>query len=47
MASDRILLATRSAGKLRELHGILAEAGLEGKTLDEAKVAASEDEEHI
>jgi XTP/dITP diphosphohydrolase len=48
LASDRkILLATRSAGKLRELHGILAEAGLEGMTLDEAKVPVSDDEEHI
>ena len=48
MASDRkILLATRSAGKLRELNGILAEAGLEGMTLDEARVPVSDDEEHI
>ena len=48
MAADRrILLATRSSGKLRELHGILASAGLAGVTLDDARIAASADEEHI
>ena len=48
MAADaRILLATRSKGKLRELHGILASAGLTGITLDEAGIAETEEEEHI
>ena len=48
MAADRpILLATRSTGKLRELHGILASAGLSGITLDDARIAPSPDEEHI
>lgn len=48
MGSERkILLATRSPGKLRELHGILAEAGLSGITLDEAGVPASDEEEHV
>jgi XTP/dITP diphosphohydrolase len=48
LAADRkILLATRSAGKLRELHGILASAGLAGITLDDAGIAPSADEEHI
>ena len=46
-AERRILLATRSAGKLRELHGILASAGLSGITLDDAGIAQSPDEEHI
>jgi XTP/dITP diphosphohydrolase len=43
----RILLATRSSGKLKELHEILAEAGLSGMTLDQAGIAPSDDEEHI
>ena len=48
MAADRrILLATRSKGKLRELHGILASAGLAGVGLDDAGIAASPDEDHI
>ena len=48
MAAERkVLLATRSSGKLRELHGILASAGLAGLTLDDARIAASADEEHI
>ena len=48
MAADRkILLATRSRGKLRELHGILASAGLEGITLDDAGIAETPEEEHI
>jgi XTP/dITP diphosphohydrolase len=46
-AERRILLATRSSGKLRELHGILASAGLAGITLDDAGIAPSADEEHI
>ena len=48
LAADRqILLATRSSGKLRELHGILASAGLAGITLDDAGIEESPDEEHI
>lgn len=48
MGSDRkILLATRSAGKLRELAGILHEAGLEAITLDELGIVPSDEEEHI
>lgn len=43
----RILLATRSAGKLKELHGILEEAGLSGMTLDQAGVPYTPAEEHI
>lgn len=42
-----LLLATRSAGKLRELKGILAEAGLSGISLVEAGIAESPDEEGI
>ena len=48
METDRrVLLATRSHGKLRELHGILAEAGLAGITLDEFGIAYSPEEEGI
>ena len=48
MAADRrVLLATRSHGKLRELHGILAEAGFTGITLDEQGIQYSPEEEHI
>ena len=43
----KVLLATRSAGKLRELRGILEEAGLVGVTLDEFGIAESPDEEGI
>jgi XTP/dITP diphosphohydrolase len=46
-ADRRILLATRSSGKLRELHEILADAGLSGITLDQAGIELSDDEEHI
>ena len=46
-AERQILLATRSTGKLRELHGILASAGLTGITLDDAGIEESPDEEHI
>lgn len=46
-AERRILLATRSAGKLKELHDILAEAGLAGMTLDDAGIAPTDEEEHI
>jgi XTP/dITP diphosphohydrolase len=46
-ADRRILLATRSSGKLRELKGILADAGLEGLTLDEAGIAYAVEEDAI
>jgi XTP/dITP diphosphohydrolase len=46
-ADRRILLATRSKGKLRELHGILASAGLAGVTLDDLGIAALQEEDHI
>jgi len=46
-ADRRVLLATRSHGKLRELHGILAEAGFTGLTLDEHGIQYSPEEEHI
>lgn len=42
-----MLLATRSAGKLRELKGILDDAGLEGITLADAGIVESPDEESI
>ena len=48
METDRrVLLATRSHGKLRELHGILAEAGFVGVTLDEYGIPYSSEEEGI
>ena len=46
-ASRRVLLATRSHGKLKELHGILAEAGLVGVTLDDFGIPYSSEEEGI
>jgi XTP/dITP diphosphohydrolase len=46
-AERRILVATRSAGKFRELRGILEEAGLTGITLDDARIAESPEEEAI
>ena len=46
-ADRRILLATRSSGKLRELEGILAAAGLTGITLDEAGIPYAIAEEGI
>lgn len=46
-ADRRILLASRNAGKLRELQGILGEAGLEGITLDAAGIAESPDEDSL
>jgi XTP/dITP diphosphohydrolase len=46
-AERRVLLATRSHGKLKELHGILAEAGIEGITLDHLGIQYSPDEESI
>ncbi len=48
MASEgRLLLASRSPGKLRELKGVLASAGLRAISLDEAGVAESADEDGI
>jgi XTP/dITP diphosphohydrolase len=44
---SKVLLATRSAGKLRELEGILEEAGLIGVTLDDAGIPESPDEDSI
>lgn len=46
-AEHRILLATRSSGKLRELNGMLSDAGLSGLTLDEAGIPYSPAEENI
>jgi XTP/dITP diphosphohydrolase len=46
-ADRRVLLATRSHGKLKELHGILADAGLVGITLDDYGIQYSPDEEGI
>jgi XTP/dITP diphosphohydrolase len=43
----KVLVATRSAGKLRELRGILEEAGMTGITLDDAGIAESRDEDAI
>jgi XTP/dITP diphosphohydrolase len=42
-----VLIATRSTGKLKELWGILDEAGLRGISLDQAGIAESPDEEGI
>ena len=49
MSADRpvVLLATRSAGKLRELGGILAEAGFRGITLSDAGIVEAPDEDSI
>lgn len=43
----RVLMATRSAGKLRELEGILAECGLMGVTLDSVGLDPTPDEDGI
>ena len=43
----RILVATRSTGKLRELDGILAAAGMHGLSLVEAGIGESPDEDEI
>ncbi len=43
----RVLLATRSTGKLKELSGLLYDEGLLGITLDEARIEYSPDEESI
>ncbi len=42
-----VLVATRSAGKLRELAGILAEAGMTGVSLLDAGIEESADEDAI
>lgn len=42
-----ILLATRNAGKLRELRPILADAGLEGMLLTEAGIPESPEEDDL
>ena len=47
MIAPKVLLATRSAGKLRELKGILDEAGIAGVTLDEAGIPESPDEDAL
>jgi XTP/dITP diphosphohydrolase len=47
IADNRVLLATRSHGKLKELHGILAEAGFAGVTLDDFGIPYSSEEESI
>jgi XTP/dITP diphosphohydrolase len=44
---SRVLLATRSAGKIRELRGLLTAAGIQPLTLDEAGIAYVDDEESI
>lgn len=41
------LLASRSAGKIRELNGILASAGLRAVNLSEARIPVSADEDGI
>lgn len=43
----RVLLATRSAGKLRELRAIFDEAGIQVIDLDEAGIPESESEEEL
>ena len=47
MPEQRVLLATRSAGKLRELQGLLNDAGMQGITLADAGIDYSTDEEGI
>ena len=42
-----LLLATRSAGKLRELGPLLAAAGFETRTLDQAGITESPDEDAL
>jgi len=43
----RVLLATRSAGKLRELVPLFADAGIEAVTLDAAGIAESAEEDGL
>lgn len=48
MAADlRMLLATRSSGKLKELSGLLYDEGIEAVTLDQARIDYELDEEDI
>ncbi len=47
MSEKRVLLATRSNGKLRELQGLLHAQGLHGLTLADAGIDASPDEKRI
>lgn len=47
MIAQKVLLATRSAGKLRELRGILDEAGIAGVTLDAVGIPESSDEDDL
>jgi len=42
-----LLVATRSAGKLRELRSLVAEAGFRARSLDEALIAATPEEERL
>ncbi len=46
-ANDRLLLATRSAGKLRELGPMLRDAGFAPMTLDELGIAADPAEDSV
>ena len=46
-ARRRVLVATRSSGKIRELAGILEEAGYDGVTLAEAGVPESPEEDDL
>ena len=46
-AETRVLLATRSSGKLKELHGLLEDEGMHGMTLDDAGIEYSAVEETI
>ncbi len=47
MTRSSVLLATRSSGKLRELKGILEEAGIIGVSLEGAGIAETPDEDGI
>ncbi len=47
MSRRRVVLATRNAGKLRELRPIFAEAGMKAIDLDEAGIPESEHEEDL
>ena len=47
MSVEPLLIATRSAGKLRELRDLFARAGLQIVDLDEAGVAPSEAEDNL
>ena len=45
--TTRILLATRSPGKLRELLPLFADAGIEAVSLDAAGIVETSEEEHL